>query len=143
MSLFCALAVKQVLSRPRNKKIGGRRRFNDKLLPGINSYGWSLRMHVLSKPIERHLAAETFGFCRGIYRGAYGCKLRPKTDIVDEASDLAIAVPASDPATEEIRQGRQRLPIDSSTSRMVPQLEIFPLGSPGASSAEVLLFSVS
>lgn len=77
-------------------------------------------MHILSEPVQRHLSTKSLRLRRGIDLGAYGGKLRAEPDVVDEAGDLAVAVPTFDPAAQKIREGRQRFPIDSPRGRMVP-----------------------
>ena len=55
-------------------------------------------MHVLSEPIQRDFATETFCLRRGIDLGTYGRELRTEADIVDEASDLRVLLSAFDTA---------------------------------------------
>jgi hypothetical protein len=98
-------------------------------------------MHVLREPIQRHLAAETLSFRRGIDLGADGRKLRTETDVIDETGDLRVVLSALDATANKIGNGRQGLPIDSSGGRMIPSLK--SSRSNCASSEEVLLFSVS
>ena len=63
-------------------------------------------MHILSEPVQRHLSTKSLRLRRGIDPGTYGRELGTEADVVDEAGDLTVAVPAFDPAAQEIRKGR-------------------------------------
>src|SRR6266480_60107 len=84
-------------------------------------------MHVLRKPVERHLAPDVSSFGSRIDLGAHRGELSAQPDVVDEARDLLFAFASLDSAAQKIRQGWQRLPIDTSRRRMVAKLEILAL----------------
>src|SRR5437879_700200 len=84
-------------------------------------------MHVLGKPVERHLAPDASSFRSRIDLCAHRGELSAQPDIINEARDLLFAFASLGSAAQKIRQGWQRLPINTSRRRVVTKLEILAL----------------
>src|ERR1041385_4780286 len=80
-------------------------------------------MNVLREPVERDLAAGALGARRFVDLGADGRELHAETEIVDEAGDLGVALPALRAADDQIGQRRQRFPVDAALERVILHLE--------------------
>src|SRR6516164_9122516 len=69
-------------------------------------------MHVLGKPVGRHLMAEAALLRLAVDEGARGRELIAEADIVDEASHLGLRLATFGSTGDELRQGRKLVEVD-------------------------------
>ena len=69
-------------------------------------------MHVLGKPVGRHIVAEPGLLRLAVDQGPRSGELEAEPDIVDETGHLGIGFAAVDTAGHEVRQGGELLEVD-------------------------------